>query len=331
MLKCAVIGFGGLGKGHAGRAEKMENVELVALCDVDTSQFEKVTTTNLGEGERLDVAKYNLYTDAEEMLEKEQLDFVIIAVPTFLHEKYTVMALEKGLHVFCEKPMGRTVEACENMIEAAKRNNRLLSIGQCLRFDPSYRFIKEAYDTGKFGALKRMELTRYSYAPIWAWENWYMDFARSGGAALDLHVHDVDFINYMLGRPNAVKSDAVHKTSGFGCISTQYIYENGAIVRATGDWSLPESFGFCPDYFVVFENAVIKKGEKGPRVCPADGDAYELDFSDRNMYWNELEYFVQCINESKLNDIAPPESTMQTIEIVMAEMESAKSQKEVRI
>jgi len=331
-LKCAVIGCGGLGKKHVGHVAVMEGVQLVALCDIVEEQFTKATTTNLGAGATIDISNYNLYTDAEELLAKEELDFVIIALPTFLHEKYTIMALDKGVHVFCEKPMARTVEACQNMIDAAKRNNKLLSIGQCLRFDDGYALIKEAYDSGKYGKLKRLELTRYSVAPIWGWENWYMNFERSGGAATDLHVHDVDFINYLLGRPDAVRSDAYDKRSGFDCISTQYYYKDGPIVHATGDWSLPQSFGFRPDYMAVFEKAVIMKGSKGgPVIYPEDGEAQEVEYGSRDMYKSEVEYFVQCINEGKLNDIAPMESTKQSIEIVFAEIESAKTGKVVTL
>jgi len=324
-LKCALIGCGGLGKGHLARVALMDDVEMVALCDVNEEQFTKATATNLGAGQTIDISNYNLYTDAEEMLNKEELDFVIIALPTFLHEKYTVMALDKGLHVFCEKPMARTPEACQNMIDAAIRNNKLLSIGQCLRFDYGYGMIKEAYESGKYGKLIRLELYRYSYAPIWAWENWYMNFERSGGAALDLHVHDVDFTNYLLGRPDAIKSDAYHKTSGFDMISTQYIYKDGPIVHAIGDWSLPVSYGFRPTYMAIFEKAVIMPGEKGPKICPEDGEAQEFERGDRDMYRDEVRYFIQCIKEGKLNDIVPMESTKQSIEMVFAEMKSAET------
>jgi len=330
-LKCAIIGCGGLGKSHLSNVVTMEDVEIVALCDVDEEQFTKATNTNLGAGATIDVSNFNLYTQAEEMLEKEELDFVIIALPTFLHEKYAVMALNKGLHVFCEKPMARTVEACQNMIDAAKRNNKLLSIGQCLRFDYAYSMIKEAYESGKYGKLLRLDLTRYSYAPIWAWENWYMNFERSGGAALDLHVHDVDFINYLLGRPDAVKSNAIHKTSGFDCICTEYFYKDGPIVHAIGDWSLPKSHGFRFSYMAVFEKAVITNGAKGPRICPADGEAQEPECGERDMYKVEMKYFIQCIRAGKLTDVVPMESTKQSIETVFAEMESAKTGKVVTL
>jgi len=330
-LRFGIIGCGGLGKGHLNNLVKMDDVEVVALCDVDEEQFTKATDTNLGAGAKLDTSSFHLYTEAEKMLAEEKLDVVVVALPTYLHAKYSIMALDKGLHVFCEKPMARSVEECQAMIDAAKRNNKLLSIGQCVRFDFTYNLIKEAYESGKYGKLQRLELTRYSMPPIWGWENWYMDFEKSGGAALDLHVHDVDFVNYLLGRPDAVRSQAIHTNSGFDSISTQYIYKDGPVVHTIGDWSLPNSHGFSPSHFAVFEKAVITKGERNPKICPVDGDAFEVERGDADPYYDEMVYFIQCIKEGKLNDIVPMESTKQSIEIVMAEMESSKTGQDVAL
>ena len=182
-LKCGIIGFGGLGKIHYFNLVKNENVEIVALCDVEEKQFTEAKDTNQGKGEApLDVSMYHLYSDAEEMLEKENLDLVVVALPTYLHAKYSIMALNKGAHVFCEKPMARTVEECQEMIKAAKANNRQLAIGQCVRFHKVFEYIKEAYEDGKYGKLVRLELCRYGCTPVWGWDNWYMDFEKSGGA-----------------------------------------------------------------------------------------------------------------------------------------------------
>jgi len=330
-LKCAIIGCGGLGKSHMRNLLQMEDIELVALCDIDPEQFTKATATNLGESAAMDISGCRLYTVAEEMLEKEELDFVVTALPTFIHEKYAVMALNKGLHVFSEKPMGRTVEACKNMIDAAKKNNKLLSIGQCLRFDHDYNLIKDAYDSGKYGKLERLTLTRYSYPPIWAWENWFMDFDRSGGAALDLHVHDVDFLNYLLGRPDAVTSQANHRPMRFSSISTMYHYNDGPMVNIIGDWSLPQSHGFHADFWAVFEKATLMRTGGKLMLFPIDGDAVEIEHDGSNMYYTEMEYFIKCIRENRENDIAPAESTMQSIEIAFAEMESAETGKTVTL
>ena len=117
----AIIGYGGLGKIHLANLTQIDDVEVVAICDIEESQFTKVTTTNQGAIAEVDLTHIRKYTDAKQMLETEQLDFVVIALPTYLHEEYTVMALNKGLHVLCEKPMARSLEGCKNMIAAAPK------------------------------------------------------------------------------------------------------------------------------------------------------------------------------------------------------------------
>ena len=192
-LKCAVIGCGGLGHVHMKNLLTMDDVQLTALCDVDETQFTRSVKNNLDRTDTLDLSGVRTYTDAQELLDKEALDFVVIALPTYLHAPYSIMALDKGLHVFCEKPMSTTLEGCRSMVAAAKRNGKLLTVGQVLRFSYPYRLIKEAYETGMYGKLLRLDLRRDSHPPIWGSNNWFMDFDRSGGAVIDLHVHDVDW------------------------------------------------------------------------------------------------------------------------------------------
>ena len=99
MLNFAIIGFGGLGKVHFRNLKEVMKVEkdinLVAICDVEESAFTSQVQMNIStENAHLDVSKYKFYKDAEEMFDKEQLDFVITALPTYLHKKYAVMAME---------------------------------------------------------------------------------------------------------------------------------------------------------------------------------------------------------------------------------------------
>ncbi|MBE7022915.1 MAG: Gfo/Idh/MocA family oxidoreductase [Ruminococcaceae bacterium] len=331
-LKCGIIGFGGLGQIHFSNLINNENVELVAICDVNEEKFTKATDTNQGKGKEFDVSSYKLYTDAEKMLNDEKFDLVVVALPTYLHAKYSIMALDKGAHVFCEKPMARTVAECQEMIAAAERNGKQLAIGQCVRFNLRYKILKEACDSGKYGKLLRLELNRYGFPPVWGWENWYMDFEKSGGAALDLHVHDVDFLNYMLGRPNSVQSEAIHKIAGFDCITSRFFYDNDAIIRVTGDWSMPNCYGFKPTLFAQFEKAVLVTGDKGVVVYPEDGEMTEIECdATYSGYDAEMKHFIECIIENKPNLIVPAESTMQSIEMVFAEMKSVETNEKVKL
>lgn len=326
MLKCGIIGLGGLGKKHLGNILAMEDkVELVALCDVEKDKISETANTNQGViKSNIDASKYNFYEKAEEMLEKESLDFVIIALPTYLHEKYAVMALEKGVNVFSEKPMARTSEGAQNMIDTAKKYNKKLMIGQCLRFSPQYNVMKRYLESGELGRLIRADFHRFSLVPVWGWEHWYEDFDKSGCAAMDLHVHDVDLINWMFGMPEKVSSISTDFRTKFNSISTRYFYD-GFYVTADCDWSFGESFGFRRGYTALFETATVEMKDSGEVVIsPIEGEARVVDLAMKDPYVEEMKYFINAIEEDSEIEIIAPQSTKETLDIVLAEMKSAE-------
>lgn len=327
MLKYGIIGFGGLGKVHFSNNEdlckKHSDVELVALCDVDEKAFTNSTATNLDEGEaKLDLSKYTLYSDAKEMLEKEELDFVITAVPTYLHDEIAIMAMEKGIHVFSEKPMALSVGRGESMIDCAKKNNVKLMIGQCLRYMPRYEKLKEIIDSGKYGKVLRANFYRVSCTPTWGWENWFMDDKKSGGSALDLHVHDVDFINYVFGMPKSVTSMATNYKTGYDSIVTMYGYDN-MVVTSVGDWGCPAEYGFSTGFFVKMEKATVEIKNGKFTLFTEEGTKEELELPKESSYLKEVVDFVSCIKNDTVSKINPPESSVNAIKIAIAEKESS--------
>ena len=160
-LKAALVGVGSMGRGHLDNYVKLlkedSDIEIVALCDIDEKKFTNYKADfNLGPvGEDgYDFDKFRLYTDLDEMLEKETaLDMVTIALPTYLHAWGTIKCLNKGINVLCEKPMAPTYEDCMAMIEAAEKNGKFLMIGQCLRFATPYLTLKKYVDETYKGAV----------------------------------------------------------------------------------------------------------------------------------------------------------------------------------
>lgn len=328
MLKCGIVGLGGLGKKHLGNILAMEDkVKLVALCDVEAGKLEEGVQTNLGEIKtNIDLTKYNFYTDAEEMMDKEELDFVICALPTYLHAKYAIMALKKGLHVFSEKPMARWSEEAQEMIEVSKEVGKKLMIGQCLRFNNTYKILKEYYENGKLGKLLRMNFHRFSLVPVWGWDHWYEDFEKSGCAAMDLHVHDVDLVNWIFGKPLKVSSIATHDRTKFDSISTRYFYDGGLCVTADCDWGFSESFGFRRGYVANFEKGALEMKDSGEVViCPQEGEAYSVALEVVDPYVAEMKDFIDAIENDRDIEVLEPNSTKQTLDIVLAEMKSAET------
>ncbi|NMB26227.1 MAG: Gfo/Idh/MocA family oxidoreductase [Firmicutes bacterium] len=334
MLRVGLIGIGFMGRGHLDNYLRLEEegfpVKLTAICDIDPDKFKNIFVKgniDVGTG-TYDFSKYNLYSDMDEMLEKEKLDYVDIALPTYLHAEATVKALNKGIHVLCEKPMAMTSDECLEMVNAAKANERKLMVGQCLRFWPAYEYLKETVESKRFGEVVSGYFFRGGAPPRWSYQNWLLTKEKSGGCLLDQHIHDVDTINWLFGMPEKVSTIArnIIPGSGYDAVSTNYIYPDGKVINAQDDWTLEGDFGFDMVFRVNFEkgNLIFEKGVLTEN--PKDGKGFTPELSPDMGYYREIKYFANAILENKPIAVATPESTMETIRIAEAELESADNQ-----
>lgn len=332
MLKAGLIGIGGMGRGHLDNyirfTKENEIIQLVAVCDVNPEKFGNAKVDfnldGVGAGD-YDFSGFHCYTDMDEMIEKEELDLVSIALPTYLHCEATVKCLKKGINVFCEKPMALNVEQCQLMIDTAKETGKHLMIGQCLRFWGEYTVLKEYVDNGKLGKPVSAYFFRGGSTPMWSFENWLQKRECGGGALHDQHVHDVDMISYLFGMPKAVSTvgKIVMAGSGYDTVSTNYIYEDGFACNAQDDWMINGEFGFEMSFRVNFEGGAIIMDSKGLRVLPNGEKAIRPDYDHESAYYNEIKYYANCIINGTENTINPPEASLNTIKIVEAETESA--------
>ncbi|MBQ2986962.1 MAG: Gfo/Idh/MocA family oxidoreductase [Tyzzerella sp.] len=332
-MNFAIIGFGGLGKLHfrcAGEvANRVKDVKLVAICDIDEQAFHTQTSTNLGNvDDELDLSEYHLYTCVDELLKNERLDFVITALPTYIHEEIAVKVMKHGINVFSEKPMALTLEQGEHMLQVAKESQVKLMIGQCVRYFPEYAMLKNLIDSKKYGKVIRADFIRISPNITWSWQDWMLDGAKSGGAALDMHVHDVDFIQWAFGVPKAVTSVATNHKTEHESISTVYHYDD-MLVTGTGDWGMPGCFPFTPGFTVRFEKATVVMSAAGVKLYPEEGEPSDIEVQVVSGYIEEIVDFIQCIREDRESKINPPEASCCTLKIALAEKQSADTNQTV--
>ncbi len=335
MLRYAMIGLGGLGKKHLVNLDEIEkkrgDLRLCGLCGADKEAFTKKVALNIGDADisKVDIDSCTFYKDYKELIDKEKPDFIVSALPTYLHEEAAVYALSKGVHVFSEKPMAPTLAACENMIKAAKENERKLMIGQCLRFRPVFKKIKEFIDNETYGKVYRAEFTRYSATPKWTWNNWILDPALSGGCAIDMHIHDVDMISQLFGKPQSVFSVSTNQKAERESIFTHYYYENGPLVMANADWSMSDNYPFLEKCIINFEKATLET--EGSKInIYAEGDKpLVIEDTGEDMFMLEMEAFVEMVAGGKTPKNATPESVVDSMKLVMAEIKSAETGKKV--
>ncbi|MFW6159167.1 MAG: Gfo/Idh/MocA family protein [Planctomycetota bacterium] len=333
-MRIGICGLGMMGRAHLANALKIDELELVALCDVDPAKLDlarEVSGNIAFEPAQTAPGGVDRYETFDRMLDEARLDAVIITSPSDQHSPMAVAALEAGLHVFTEKPIAVVPEQGERMCEAARDAARTLFVGHVVRFMPAYRKLEAWMRDGSYGPVLAAEFSRSCGLPGWGGRDWYADPARSGGMPVDLHIHDADFLTHALGPPPAVRSfRARDEHSGTDVIDTLYMYK-GALVRSHGAW-LHRSSGFAAWALVTFEEATVSyhtgRGEhidvfrhEGPpdRVTWPEADAYEA----------ELREFVRCAESGRPSSVCPPDSALASLRLVYKEMESAETNEAV--
>ena len=338
MARVGIVGFGFMGQMHYKCWKAIEGAQVAAVCDVNPNIEEdtKKAVGNIGDrDEAIDFGSFELYTDLDKMLKDAKLDAVSITLPTYLHADCTIKALAAGVNVMCEKPMALNVKDCDRMIAEAKRSGKVLQIGHCVRFWPEYAKTKQLIDSGKYGKVIAATFQRLSATPTWTKDNWCMVEERSGGAALDLHIHDTDYVQYLFGIPRAVCSSGAKGPGGIlAHIVTQYFYDDDKAVTAEGGWAMMPAFEFEMSFNIVMEKATILYDlTRKPmfKVCPAEGEVFTPEVEKGDGWFLQIAHFAKAISGEKVEAITTLEQSRNSVRIVGIEKESAKKKEIVSI
>ena len=330
MLTVGLIGCGGMGAMHANCYIALaDRVKLVAIADTMPEKAEKFAK----------VTGAKVYTSGEELLKNEKPDIIDVCVPTYLHTKFAVEAMEMGCHVFCEKPICLNEDEAKLLLETEKKTGMKFQVGQVLRFIKEYKWTKEMVEKGTYGRVLAGHFARLSSNPFWGWENWFNDPEKSGTAALDLHIHDVDFVRYIMGgNPDSVYAKGARDEKGVLMhIMATYTFGD-ATITTEGGWDFPKGYPFNPLFRLKLEKATIMMSrehglqvytEEGECFTPELKDEYEaevdigINVSSLGGYYSELRYFIDEIIKGDGKAIAPLSEGIESARLVWKEVESA--------
>ena len=215
--------------------------------------------------------------------------------------------------MLCEKPMALNVPDCDVMIAAASKAGRHLMVAHCVRFWPEYAWAKKVVEGGEYGQVLVAGFSRLTYAPEWADGSWLSDSAKSGGIALDLHIHDLDFIQYLFGAPTSIRS-ACSKSRH---VQTWVGYDDDRVISATASWMMPKSFGFKMAYDIVFEKAAAVFDGTALTVYLPDGESFSPELDEGDGYRGEIEYFCNLIAGTNTKTIITPEQARESVRMAL--------------
>jgi len=332
-MRIGLIGMGVMGSVHARRYLQLPDVELSAIADVRPERLAsgEGVQGNLAEtSQNFDWSRVARYDDGKALIASAEVDVIDICLPTFLHAEYAIAALEAGRHVLCEKPMALTVAEADRMIAAAEAAGRKLMIAQCIRFWPEYGFLRRCIADGRFGRLLSLNMYRLGGRPIWSWENWFLDPARSGGPPLDLQLHDLDWVNAVFGLPNRVHAAAKRSpaTGGYDTLDALLTYDDGPHVHVRGGWSYAQ-IPFQAGFEAWFERGfVCLDGRSRPALHvfadPLKVEAQPAEYQAGDAYLNEIMYFIDCVRNNKELSECTPYSTRDSMLLVETVIQAAE-------
>ena len=316
MLKIAIVGLGGMGTVHKSNFNHIQDVEVVAAVGVSHADKEKAQQWNIP-----------IYDTIENLVNEIEVDVIDICTPTFLHPQNVADALNAGKHVICEKPLALRSQDAKDLYKLANKKGLHLYVAQVVQFTKQMEVLREVVKDERFGKPLDAVFERLSAKPSWGSDSWMFDKEKAGLIPFDLHIHDLDMIVSLFGKP---LKKTVQETRGKLAFPEHYRflyeYENLNVV-AEAAW-FNANIPFIARWHIYFEEAYLVNDGINLIAYPAEGDAIKYDVEETNkietginvppteMYLNELKHFVACIKEGIDSPYVSSEQVISTLEIL---------------
>jgi len=330
MIKVGLIGAGYMGNMHSKCYEVIEGAQIVAIADLSEDKSKNIIGNS----------NVKIYKDGMDLINNANVDIIDICLPTYLHTQHAIAAMKAKKAVFIEKPVCLNDKEMKVLLETEKQMGVKVMVGHCIRMWDEYEWLKQVVDNKKYGKIISGIFNRISPLPTWSWENWLHTPSKSGGVALDMHIHDVDYIRYIMGEPLNVNAVASRDNDGvIQQMFTTYEYKN-AIIQGEVCWNYPSDFPFKMEYRVKFEKATVvydsnakptlmvyldEGGSISPKMDKKHDKTNDIggNVSSLGGYYKEIKYFVDCVKEDKVNEIAPLSEGVKSVKLALKEIKSA--------
>ncbi len=323
MLKVAIIGAGTMGGEHARCYNNIPEVEVTAIVDIILEKAQALAVP------------YNAktFSDWEAMIKECQFDIVDVCVPTTVHKDFVLKAVEADKHIFCEKPLARTIRDGEEMLKAVEGRDKKFMVGHVLRFFPEFSNAKMIIDGGLIGEPKMVRTARGSHYPP---KEWYSDFEISGGPILDMIIHDFDFLRWCFGDVQRAYAKCLTFREDLGKLDYGLVtlrFKNRLISHTAVCWAYPPgtfkvNFEICgTEGMITFDSQrAIPLMLSRTKIEPGKTDKVAVPSSPlfKNPYQLELEHFIDCLKRDEEPRVSGKDA-LESLRISLAAIESAQS------
>jgi predicted dehydrogenase len=314
-----------MGGTHARAFAKLPDVQVAAVSSRGQAKAEKLAA-ELGA---------RATTDDYSIIEDPSIDVISNTLPTHLHPEFTIAALNAGKHVLLEKPFALTAADCDSIIAAHDQSGKTLMLAHVVRFWPEYVAMIELIHSGKLGKPLSAVATRLSVPPGWA--DWFNDPSLSGGAVLDLSIHDMETLNWVMGKPTSIYARGHQAAPNlWNHIHAEVNYDGGAQAFVEGSELMPQGYPFTAGLRVLCERGVaefrfraggasVEMGGGSQLVVYEAGESYTPPIPEGDGYERQIAYFVECVRSGKTPEHGTPEQGRLAVKMCNAARQSMET------
>lgn len=294
-MNIALVGLGGMGTVHFSNYRHMPGVRVTGA--VGATEADRARAAEWG---------VPLYGTLAALCHAQPVELADLCTPTYLHPALANEAFTLGKHVLCEKPAALTVADAQAMYAAADRAGRQLYVAQVFQFSREAELLHETVADGRYGKPLDACFERLTACPRWSAGNWLFDRAKSGLLPYDLHIHDLDLIVSLFGKPQTVRFTSAGDAGKPYREQYRFWYGYpGLTVSAEAAW-FNAAIPFTARWRVYFERGLLQCDAAGLRGYAADGAVTEYDIDDpvkiptginlppTGWFLRELTHFTQC-------------------------------------
>jgi predicted dehydrogenase len=325
---------------HYLASRKLKGAQVAAISSRDPKKLKgdwRGIRGNFGpRGEKMDLAHLKKYERLDDLLADPDIDLIDVCNPTHAHPETAIKALQAGKHVIVEKAIALDPKDADAMVAAARKAGRLLMVAHVLPFFPEFAFAADTIRGGTYGKVLGAHFKRVIARPDWSAE--IADVKKTGGPAVDLHIHDTHFIGLVCGVPGQVLSTGVTEGDAVTYLTTSYLYgPGGPAVTCSSGAVAQKGREFVHGYEIYLEKATLayESGAVPLMVLTADGKVKQPKLKGGDdattAFTHELQAAVEGVVSGKEPDLLSGQLARDALVLCHKECESVKTGKAVAV
>lgn len=316
-LSVLLVGCGYIGKVHASSAAGVPQITYVGVVDINPA-------ASISLAEELHVPKY---AELERAIIELQPDVVDICVPTYAHLNVVEVCARHGIAILLEKPIALCIEEAFEIKRIVERSEIPFMVAHVTRFWAEYEYAVDLARSKTYGEILNVELKRLS--PLPAFNEWMLDKDKGGGAAIDLQIHDLDFLQQLLGVPTIISAVGREYRGAFNGMISRFNFDSGALATVETSFLMPDTFPFTMEYRIDFEFATVVMSSSRPMgqhlvIYPVQGETQIVDLEGWDPFAKQWRYFAEAVSERRRPDRVPVDDAIAALALCLSTVNSAR-------